>query len=146
MDDGSGRVRMLEIVEATSGDDARRKKIDAWIAALSAAEAAAQAKVAADEDLSPRHFLINYRVGSDASVSKGTEAQRRGALVEIIESLEPVEKHLSTSTWLVRFNIQRAREIRDLLSGPLDAALDGLHVTHASSTNRAAFGTTDLKS
>jgi hypothetical protein len=136
----------MEIIEAKPADSARRKRIDAWIEALSAAEATARAKVAADKKLFPRHFLINYRVGSEASATKGTETQRRGALVEIIESLTPVEKHLSTSTWLVQLNIQQAREIRDLLAGPLDAALDGLHVTHASKSNRAAFGKTDLKS
>lgn len=139
-------MRKLEIVEAKPGGNARRQETDASIKALAAAEAAARTMVAADEKLSPRYFLINYRVGSDVSATKGTEAQRRDALIEIIQSLKPVEKHLSTSTWLVRLNIQQAPKICDLLAGPLDGKLDGLHVTHASRENRAAFGTTELDS
>jgi hypothetical protein len=139
-------MKMIEIVEAKPTDAGRRKRIDDWIEALFNAETVARAKAAADPNLKPRHFLINYRVGSENSAKMGTGADRRGALVEIIESLKPVEKHLSTSTWLVRLHIQEASDIRNHLIGPLDANLDGLHVTHASKTNRAAFGTSELRS
>jgi hypothetical protein len=139
-------MRNIEIDEAKPAKTIRRKRIDAWISALSFAEAAAKQVVQGGEKLSPRYFLINCRIGIEPSANKGTDAQRRSALIEIIESMRPVEKHLSTSTWLVRLHIQTATQVRDFLTGPLDVELDGLHVTHSSRDNRAAFGTTDLQS
>lgn len=140
-------MKKLEIIQAQKATNGvRRGRIDAWIEALSKSEAAARRKAAADLKQTARYFLINYRVAIDNSVAKGTEAERRSALVEIIESLKPVDKHLSTSTWLVRLHIQEATDIVNLLIGPLDAELDGLHVTRVSNTNRAAFGVTDLQS
>lgn len=141
-----GGEGFMRIIEATKGVSDRRRRVDAWIASLTKAEDQARSKVDAAEKLKPRSYLINYRIGTENSAAKGTEGQRRSALVEMIQSLRLLEKHISTSTWLVIANIQDAKELSDLLCAPLDADLDGLHVTWASASNRATFGETGLES
>lgn len=132
-------MRMITIVGATANEPAKR--LEGWIAALRAAEA----RAAAVKDARWWYFLINYRVGSSASKTKGTDAVRRHALVQLIEALAPRERHISTSTYVVRTRIAAADELIGLLVPPLDADLDGLHVSQISPTNRAHRGETGLK-
>ncbi|MGC5796028.1 hypothetical protein [Sphingomonas sp. NFX23] len=131
-------MNMLDVVEATVRSD-HRHKVASWIAALKSAEASA---VKADHK--PVSYLINYRVSIDDSRKNGTEAERREGLTTILESMKPVDRHISTSTWLLRLHIQDAETVKDLLCGPLDGKIDGLHVSQVSPRNRAAFGVTNL--
>lgn len=117
-----------------------KHQVDQWIAALAAADAAA----AAELNSKPRLYQINYRIKDATSKTKGTAEQRRTALVAMIESLEPPEKHASTSTWIVRLHIKKAATALDLLKAPV-ASFDYLAIAQIDS-NRAKFGNANLES
>jgi hypothetical protein len=109
-------------------------KVRPWKEALQAAEATA----ASDPKNLRRTYQINYRV-QQPQTEKGTPNERRQAVVDLIEALSPFEEHQSTSTWLVALHIQDAPTIVDLLSAPLEAEHDFLHVAEVTE-NRKPFG------
>lgn len=118
----------------------RSKEVNAWIARLSAAERQAKAKPEAKQRL----YQISYRVDQRES-AKGKEGVRRSALVKLIDSMTPFDEHLSTSTWLVRSYIEKAVDLANLLTPPLDSRVDFLSVAQISA-NRTIFGDAKLKS
>lgn len=134
-------MRMMDIIAADSAQ-ARRVRIDRCIRDLAAAEAAAKAKALKDKT-APKFYLVNYRI-TDGKSLKGTENERREALIEIIRSLAPKEYHQSTSSWLVTVYLS-AEKIASFLVPVLDDKLDGLHVWRISSKNRKNWGFTDLE-
>lgn len=121
-----------------SGDEARRHKIVGWIAALKTAEDAAKAKAGARK----RIYQVNFRIKNITGTTTGTYDQRRGALVELLESLPVNEKHTSTSTWRMELHIEKATDLAKLLVAPL-AKVDFLSVAEVTA-NRARFGDADL--
>jgi len=119
--------------------DGRKRQVDQWIAALAAAESTAKA----EQNARPRLFQVNYRIKQIKDQTKGSSDQRRDALVGMLESLKPSEKHASTSTWIIRLYIERAEAVLDLLKGPM-ASSDFLAVAQISS-NRASIGDAKLE-
>ena len=120
--------------------DGRSRALVRMVAALDAAEAGARLEPGATRRL----YQVNYRVGDGGSKLKGEPGVRRSYLVELIESRSPSERHLSTSTWLLR-SFLRAPALADLLSAPLDVSLDFLSVSLVGS-DRATFGDAGLRS
>lgn len=108
--------KLAALLEVSTDDVAnRRRQIAQWIDALVAAEAAAKTA----PDAKRRLFQATYRIKEVKDPVKGTADQRREALVAILESLKPAEKHISTSTWIIRLHIEQAQAVTDLLAGPL---------------------------
>lgn len=104
-------------------------------------EAERRAKTASQ----PQLHLVSYRIESDDRSPKGTESQRRRHLVTLIQALPGAEKHLATSTWLVRSHRRTPSLVRDSLTVALDAKLDFLSVAPLSDPP-AAFGDAKLQS
>ncbi|MDR6101789.1 hypothetical protein QE369_001986 [Agrobacterium larrymoorei] len=119
--------------------DGGKRQVDQWIAVLAAAESAAKAA----KNAKPRLFQVNYRIKQGKDQTRGSSDQRRDALVAMLESLKPSEKHASTSTWIVRLYIERANTVLDLLKGPL-ASSDFLAVAQIDK-NRASVGDAKLE-
>lgn len=117
---------------------ARHRRLEHWIAALQAAESSAVGEPDAKEHL----FLVNYRVKGVTHIKAGSSAERRVALVKLLESINVLEKHVSTSTWIIRVHIGKARELKRLLTPPL-VKEDFLLVAHTG-TNRSHFGDAGL--
>jgi hypothetical protein len=118
---------------------ARSQQIGKWIALLRAEES--KARTASGAKL--RLYQVSYRVDHRDSTAKGGEDRRRSALVEILESLSPFEKHISTSTWLVKSHIISAVDLANLLAPPLDAKIDFLSVAELT-PNRTKLGDAHL--
>jgi hypothetical protein len=131
---------MIDVIESASE---REAKVQRWIAALLAAEKAAKAE-AARNGSKPRLYLVSYRVKEEDAEARGTADQRRSALIRILDSLVRKEKHLSTSTWIVRLHMLDASDIICLLSPPL-APIDFLSVAQVSPRNRVTQGDANLK-
>lgn len=142
---GDGKITRVEGVlrelSLLSEDSKRRQQIEGWIRALKAAESAAKAKPNAKRRL----YQVNYRVDQTDSDQKGESGGRREALVELLKSLSPVERHQSTSGWIVWLFIEHATDVANLLAPPLDAKRDFLAVAELTS-NRTVFGDAKLKS
>ncbi len=141
----------MEIIKLTRADrvvreldetarKAHRQQVDGWIRALKAAEA----KAVADK-LPLRLYQANYRVEDEKSATKGSYDLRRGAVVELLKSLSPKERHPSTSTWIFQLHIADAPVIANLLAPPLDSAIDFLSVAELTA-NRTTIGSAGLKS
>jgi hypothetical protein len=128
-------MRILEIATA------RSQQVGKWVADLKAQTS--RAGTAPEAKL--RLYQVNYRVDQRDSVGKGDEGSRRSALVEMLESLSPFEKHVSTSTWLVKSHIESAVDLANLLAPPLDTKIDFLAVAQVSS-NRTMIGDARLES
>ena len=135
----------MQIIKASTETAAsrRQEEINSWVRKLRERDAADRAK-----QKEPKRLLyaINYRISDTESEEKGTGDSRRAAIRAIIEALEPRERHISTSTYLVLVSIAKAETLIDLLMPPLDASLDGLHVRQASPTNGASRGQTGFES
>lgn len=119
--------------------DGGKRQLDQWVAALAAAESAAKAA----KNAKPRLFQVNYRIKQVKDQTKGSSDQRRDALVAMLESLKPSEKHASTSSWIIRLYIERANTVLNLLKGPL-ASSDFLAVAQIDK-NRASVGDAKLE-
>lgn len=126
---------------AIMDEESDRKKVEEWIAKLIAAENVAKANPNAKR----RHYQVNYRVDQAKSEAKGEASHRREALVQLLKSLSPVEWHQSTSGWIVWLHIEKATDLANLLTPPLDARLDFLSVGELT-PNRVIFGDAKLKS
>ncbi len=133
-------TKALSALEEASRTEAaaRKREIDQWIAALAAAEVAA-----VKANTKSRSFQVNYRIKNSTSKKRGKAEQRRSALIALLESLKPAEKHTSTSTWIISLHIESAEKILDLLKGPV-APFDYLAIAEVG-PNRAKFGDADLE-
>lgn len=136
--EGGSLLRRLNVLVE---DSKRRQEIEGWLKAIKAAEATAAGKPNAKRRL----YQVNYRVAQTDSDEKGGSAGRREALTELLKSLAPVERHQSTSSWIVRLHVEQAIEVANLLTPPLDVKRDFLSVAELTA-NRAAFGDAKLKS
>lgn len=132
---------LLRELSAISEDTKRRQQIEGWISALKAAESSAKANPNAKRRL----YQVNYRVHQTESASKGASAARRSALVEMLKSLSPVERHQSTSGWIIWLHIEHASDVANLLGQPLDVNRDFLAAAELTA-NRTTFGDAKLKS
>ena len=141
-------MRIIEATRAGSAlasvkeaeEKARVARIDKWKRAIATAEAAA-----VTAKLPVRLYQANYRVSDQKSEKLGDAGERRGALVELIRSLSPKERHQGTSTWVFQLHIADAVDVANLLSAPLDAAIDLLSIAEISG-NRTIFGKMRLAS
>lgn len=141
-------MRMIEITRANTtltnieeaAENAKLARIDKWKRALSAAEAKAVAA-----RLSRRLYQANYRVADRKSEKQGNAGERRTALVELIRSLEPKERHQGTSTWVFELHIADAVDVANLLAAPLDSGMDLLSVAEIGA-NRTILGKMKLAS
>lgn len=131
---------LRELGELTE-EKKRREKVDDWARALKAAEDRAKNAPNAKRRL----YQVNYRVDHHDSDAKGSSGSRREALVEMLKSLSPVERHQSTSGWIVWLHIEKASDIAMLLAAPLDVKVDFLSVAELTA-NRTTFGDAKLKS
>lgn len=133
-------MKIIDVVETAK--TVRQKQIDAWIQDLERENSAAKAG-----QKEPKRLLysVNYRISDTDSKTKGGGNGRREAIRAILEALQPRERHISTSTYLISVYIQDANKLIDLLTPPLDLALDGLHVRQAHRTNGTHRGSTGLQ-
>lgn len=139
---------MIEVTRASTtlakveeaAEKARLDRIEKWKKALGAAEAKAVAA-----RLPPKLYQANYRVADRKSGTKGEAGERRGALVELIKSLAPKERHQGTSTWVFELHIAEAVDVANLLAAPLDTGIDLLSIAEIS-TNRTIVGKMKLAS
>lgn len=141
-------MRMIEATRAgttlskveEAAEKARLDRIDRWKRSLAAAEAKAVAA-----RLPARLYQANYRVADRKSEKQGEASERRGALVELIKSLAPKERHQGTSTWVFQLHIADATDVANLLAAPLDADIDLLSIAEIGA-NRTIFGKMKLAS
>lgn len=131
--------RAMKIIEETA-DNERRSKIDGWIKAIKAAEAAAIGRK------SPvRLYQANYRIEDKASATKGPADRRRESLIALLRSLAPKERHRGTSTWIFQLHVEKATDLANLFAAPLDVAIDFLAVAELT-PNKTTVGDAKLKS
>ncbi|RYE94457.1 MAG: hypothetical protein EOO77_44140 [Oxalobacteraceae bacterium] len=141
-------MRMIEVTRASTtlakveeaAEKARLDRIDKWKRSIAAAEAKAVAA-----KLPARLYQANYRVADRKSEKQGNADERRSALVELIRSLAPKERHQGTSTWVFQLHIADAVDVANLLASPLDAGMDLLSVAEIG-VNRTILGKMKLAS
>ncbi len=139
---------MIEVTRASTtlakveeaAEKARLDRIEKWKKALGAAEAKAVAA-----RLPARLYQANYRVADRKSGTQGEAGERRGALVDLIKSLAPKERHQGTSTWVFELHIADAVDVANLLAAPLNTEIDLLSIAEIS-TNRTIVGKMRLAS
>lgn len=117
------------------------KNLREWTLALRIAEQAA----ARDPKAVLRSYQVNYRVGGSASVTKGTSDERRAAVIQLLRSINELEHHSSTSTWVIKLYIPAASTLVRLLGAPLERRWDFLNVVEITS-NRDQLGDAKLQS